>query len=724
MAERPQTWRVLTACMARATAFVILAALCCGAPTRGEAWTASVERMEQPRLSPGDILTMVMPGETALTGDFPLDRAGRIVLPEVGEVEIAGLTVTEATERLRTVLSSAFKNLDRLRLLLKERRLLVQVGGYVARPGLVNIPADGNIQDALAAAGGLTEGAQLDRLQIQRGSERITFDYKAYLGSGNAELLPQLRPLDILFVPASPVTGNVFVDFDGRQLAEAGDAGDETSAIKVFGEVNKPASYSFKPGLNIVDMLLRAGGVTRFASVEQIRVLMGSEPVNFDLKTYLDTGNTALMPALKPGATIFVPRQSEEVQGGTRTIYVMGQVAKPGAYEARQGARFMELIANAGGPTRFAETRQIRIIRPNGKVDHFDLTAYTESGAGTLPQVSPGDAIFVPEKLETNEPSWLKVPPDRAVQVIGAVQRPGRFEWSDEMSLFDLLAQAGGPTSKADLANLRIVDRGKTMAQTRRFDLDGFIKSGGTLSLVPKITAGTVIMVPELPDDPTDNKAQWVRLARENSIYILGEVGRPGRYAFNEALGFLDILGAADGPTDKADLRNIRVSRPSKHGPVVHRINLERYFITGDPSLLPRVRVGDVIYVPGKDNVLLDAPKLDHVRVLGAVAKPGHYRYSEFMTILDLIAAAGGTTPTALQSRILVINMSQREQRSSYFDLIAFAKTADTSRLPVIRPGDTIYVPENTEEDLQKFADIMRNISAILQPYSLFKPSK
>ncbi len=687
-------------------------------------WATSLERVENPRLTPGDMLTLIMPGESTLTGDFQLDRSGRLMLPEIGAVALAGETLDAARAKLREALGAAYKNVERLRVILKEQRLLVQVGGYVKEPGQVDLPADANVQNAIAAAGGLAEGAQLDRMHIQRGSDRIPFDYKAFLDTGNADILPDLQPLDIIFVPASPVTGNVYVDFDGRDLAEAGDAADEASAVRVFGEVNNPASYAFKPGISVVDMLLRAGGVTRYASVEQIRILSGNEPVSFDLEAYLDSGDDALLPALEPGATIFVPRQSEEVKGGARTVYVMGQVASPGAYEAQADTTFMELLANAGGPNRFANTRQIRIIRTGGGVEKFDLQAYTETGLGDLPAIAPGDAIFIPEKTERTEPSWLSVPPGRAVQVIGAVKRPGRFEWSDEMSLFDLLAQAGGPTSEADLANLRILDRGATAAQSRVFDLDSFVEEGGAISRVPDITAGTVIMVPELPTDPNDNKAQWVRLSKERSIYIMGEVGRPGRYAFNASMGFLDILTAADGPTEKADLRNIRVSRRGKRYPDIRRINLERYFLTGDPDLLPRVRTGDVIFVPNEEAQLLDEPRMDQVRILGAVAKPGHYRYSEFMTILDLLAAAGGPTSTALQSRILVVNMSEHQPQASYFDLLKFAKTADTSRLPVIRAGDTIYVPEESEGDLQKAADTMRNIMAILQPYQLFNPSE
>ncbi len=53
-----------------------------------------------------------------------------------------------------------------------------------------------------------------------------------------------------------------------------------------------------------------------------------------------------------------------------------------------------------------------------------DLPLFTEGKGGKLPEVAAGDAIFVPEKTDTKEPSWLKIAPDRAVKLMGAVTRP------------------------------------------------------------------------------------------------------------------------------------------------------------------------------------------------------------------------------------------------------------------------------------------------------------
>ncbi|MCV6005630.1 SLBB domain-containing protein, partial [Escherichia coli] len=78
------------------------------------------------------------------------------------------------------------------------------------------------------------------------------------------------------------------------------------------------------------------------------------------------------LPEILPGATIFVPKQEEEIKAGANVVYIMGEVAHPGAYEGKQGASFMDILANAGGPTRYAESRQIRVIKADGQVIKFD----------------------------------------------------------------------------------------------------------------------------------------------------------------------------------------------------------------------------------------------------------------------------------------------------------------------------------------------------------------
>lgn len=666
-------------------------------------------------LQPGDVLFISFPGEAEFNKDFFIDAQGAINLPEFGPFQVAGQRLTSATDKIQQLLSVMHKNVAMVRVELRERNLIIQVMGYVRQPGQVLIPASGNVQTAIHQAGGLIPGAQLDKMQIQQqDGKRQTFNYKRYLDSGDPGTLPSLSTLDTIFVPASPLTGNIQIEFDAATLAASGDAGEGAAAYSIFGEVRIPGKFALQPGVTIVDALMRAGGVTRYAAVEQIKIISDGEPLNFNLKRYLETGDSKFMPALSSGATIFVPIQQEEIKTGSNVVYVMGEVFKPGAFASGNEASLLDILANAGGPTRFAESRQIRILRANGTVLPFDLQGYTEGKGGTtLPKVLPGDAIFVPEKTDVNQASWLKVPTSRSIRIMGQVNNPGRFEWSDEMNLMDLLSHAEGPTSRADIANIRILSNEQSGAKPTVFNLERFIKYGGDLAQIPQITAGYTVIVPELPQDPSDNKAQWVRQSKENSIYIMGAVGSPGRYTFNTELAFLDILTAANGPTADADLHHVKIVRRHLPHASTQEFNLALYLNTGDETILPVVQPGDTIFVPSRNASWLDRSQNNVVRVIGAVNKPGRYSFSEEMTLLDLLAEAGGTLSSAHLKQIIVVN-SKQQRRAVSFDMLAYLKAPHRYELPVIRPGDTLFVPDKADSDWVKFMESVKDIFQIV----------
>ncbi|EMP4113658.1 SLBB domain-containing protein [Vibrio parahaemolyticus] len=674
------------------------------------AWVTPLHAADNDTVKVGDLVQINLPGEASLNQGFQVDRRGRINLPEIGPVFVAGYNEQQLQDVIIETLKTVYRDVNNARVFIKQQQLLVSVQGYVVKPGEYTLPAGSNIQMFVYEAGGLRSGAQLDKMIVKRGDQNIEFDYKRFLDTGDNSQLPKLESLDVLFVPASPLVGNIEQEFDAAKLANSGDSADSARAIKVFGEVNAPGSFTYKPNTTLVDVVMRAGGVTRYASVEQIRVITNNTPTMFNLKTYLDTGDQSLLPEILPGATIFVPKQEEEIKAGANVVYIMGEVAHPGAYEGKQGASFMDILANAGGPTRYAESRQIRVIKADGQVIKFDLTAHTEGLSSVAPpKVSAGDAIFVPEKTDFNEKSWLKVAPSRAVAVMGEVVRPGRIEWSDEMDLIDLLAHVGGPTRRADTSKIEVANNG----QMTNFDLDQYILDGSPASNLPRVSAGTVVRVHALPDDPSDNKSQWVSQSSDASIYVFGQINAPGRYRFTDEMHFLDILSAADGPTMDADIHNIRVTHRGLGYAKVSKLNLSMYFETGDESILPDVRPGDTIYIPEKNKNWLDRSKESTVRVLGEVRDPGRYVFNDNMTVLDLLAEAGGPTNSAYLEKISIVNMSCCQGQARTFDLVNFSKTANIYDLPVIRAGDTIYIPHKDESFAEKARAGLRDILQI-----------
>ncbi|AAW88092.1 SLBB domain-containing protein [Aliivibrio fischeri] len=669
----------------------------------------------------GDIISIMLPGEDSLNKGFQVDKQGRLILPEIGPISVVGKTEAQMVSTVTLNLKTILQNLTNLQVFISKRQLIVNIQGYVKQPGEYTLSDGDSVQLALYAAGGLRSGAQLNRLQLRRSNKVTTFNYKAFLDSGDQALLPTLQSLDTLFIPASPMVGNIEQEFDPAKLSQAGDAADGKKAIKVFGEVNSPGTFSYKDGSNLVDVLMRAGGVTRYAGVEQIRVISKNQPALFNLKRYLDTGDSSLLPPLEVGSTIFVPKQEEEIKSGSNMVYVMGEVAKPGAFEGKKGATFMDILANAGGPTRFAESRQIRVIKANGAVINFDLSGYTEgTNYQRPPAIAAGDAIFVPEKTDMNEKSWLKIAPSRAVRVLGEVQHPGRIEWSDEMSFLDLLAHVGGPTLRGDTTRIEIVTpdaSGKNHVYT--FNLDSFISKGKPDSALPTIRAGATIRVHDLPQDPSDNKSQWVRQSSDSSIYVFGQVNAAGRYRFTNDMHFLDILSAADGPTMDADIHNIRITHRDKSYARVSKLNLALYFETGDESLLPKVKTGDTIYIPEKNRIWVDESKETTIRVLGAINKPGRYRFNDSMTLLDLLAEAGGPSDVAYLEKISVVNHSLNEGQARTFDLVEFSRTADFRSIPVLRAGDTVYIPNKDESTMEQVRVVMKDVFQVVATIAL-----
>lgn len=494
---------------------------------------AQPNQSSDPVLRPGDVLWLGMPNEESFNLDVTVNRNGMITVPEVGQIQVAGMTLSAAEAQIKNQLKDLFVDLSGFDITLSQRRLMLQVLGYVKKPGSVDLSSSATIQEAITQAGGLLPGAQLNRIQLRRGNEVTTFDYKHYLDSGDSSSLPQLQSLDTVFVPASELFGNVQMSFDA---------------------------------------------------------------------------------ALKAG--------------------------------------------QAGG----------------------DSTA--------------------------------------AIQILGEVKKPGHFDWQESLTLLDLLSLSGGPGKDADLASISIISSKDGKLSNQKFDLAGFISKGGLVSSIPTLSPGDTIMVPSMALAGNDDKSQWVKQAPEDSIYIMGEVSSPGRYRFNNRMHLLDLLAAAKGPNDKADIHNIRITHRNGQNSTVSQVDLGRYFESGDESLLPRVKTGDVIYVPAKNRIWLNHHKDETIRVLGAVNRQGRYRFAAPMTLLDLLARAGGLSNTADTSNIVVVKGHSGETQVRHFDLLDFADHGNMAALPSLTTGDTVYVLNKQDSYWNR---VVENIQDTLSVLSVLK---
>lgn len=175
--------------------------------------------------------------------------------------------------------------------------------------------------------------------------------------------------------------------------------------VYLVGQVARPGAYEIQRGWTVVQAIASAGGVTPRADLRKSQLLRQNQTIPVDLERVLLRGEAQEAPALEAGDVVVVP------ESPLRRVFVLGFVARPGAYEIGEGARLHEAISLAGGPDRRAALESVGVIRqevaPRGRVQTFDLLRFLRSAdASQNPVLQPGDVVFVPE---TRTPDWESV---------------------------------------------------------------------------------------------------------------------------------------------------------------------------------------------------------------------------------------------------------------------------------------------------------------------------
>lgn len=244
------------------------------------------------------------------------------------------------------------------------------------------------------------------------------------------------------------------------------------------------------------------------------------------------------------------------------------------------------------------------------------------------------------------------------VYLLGQVTKPGDYQLRQNVGIFELLASAGGPTTRADLSKA-VVIRGKT--ETIKLDLLNAFAKNQTPDV--RLQAGDVLFIPE-----TDRR-----------IVALGEVNRPGAYDLLEGQRVTDLLAAAGGPTPKAGLPKAYVMREGTQIP----IDLKRV-LGGDHEANAALRPGDMLVVPENK---------DKIAVLGAISKPGPYDLAENMKIIDAIALAGGPSEKADLDGLQIVRYEGGKATAIKVKANQAIQGKDPSQNVQLKSGDVVYVP-------------------------------
>jgi len=245
------------------------------------------------------------------------------------------------------------------------------------------------------------------------------------------------------------------------------------------------------------------------------------------------------------------------------------------------------------------------------------------------------------------------------VYILGQVSRPGEYQLRPGIGIMELLANAGGPTGRADLAKV-VVIRGRTEAQQLNL-LEAFATNRNP---DVKLLAGDVLFVPE-----TDKR-----------IVVLGQVNRPGAYELLEGQRVSNLIAAAGGLTVRAAPQKAFIVR----GPQQIPVDLEKV-LAGNLEANVTLGSGDMLVVPESQN---------RIAVLGAVNNPGTFALTDGLKVVEAVALAGGPTARGRLSQIIIVRVEGGQTKRIPVNLERALSGQDTNQNPVLQSGDIVFVPD------------------------------
>jgi len=130
------------------------------------------------------------------------------------------------------------------------------------------------------------------------------------------------------------------------------------------------------------------------ATLTRAAIFRGREKIIWvDLKRLLNRGDMEYNIRLKPNDLVYIPDSSDTM------VYVMGAVAKPGAYRLTPDMSYLDALAQAGGPNEDAESSEISLYRPGrDAVQTFPFKSLVTDGRRMNYALEEGDVIYVPKR--------------------------------------------------------------------------------------------------------------------------------------------------------------------------------------------------------------------------------------------------------------------------------------------------------------------------------------
>ena len=647
------------------------------------------------RLGAGDKVIIDVWGASQETFEETVSPDGTVTIIGVGPIKLGGLSVSQATARLRSKLGQYYSDCQVSLSLGENRSIQVIVLGEVVKPGTYTLSSLSSAFNALYAAGGISDIGTLRNIKVYRQGRCIsTIDVYDYLLNGNSSGDVRLQDNDVINV------------------------GPYDCLVEVHGKVKRPMFYEMKNTESLGQLIRFAGGFAGNAYTNNIRVVRKNGGQEYSIHTVEEFDMNAFNMADGDSVTVdsVMPRYANMVE-------VRGAVKHPGQFQMDGNIKSVrDLLRVAEGLREDAFTERAVMHREKEDLTlemlSLDLVGILNGTTADV-MLKKGDVLFVPSKVEMQG--------EQTLRINGEVNYPGEYQYAENTTVKDLILMSGGLKRGASTAKVDVFRRIYQIDATEstpklsdhfQFNIsNGFFVEDTAFVLEP-------FDIVQVRKSPTYEQQQ--------NVTITGAVNFEGEYAMTskefrlselvKMCGGLTSLAYSKGarliremtPAERQQrsnmLKSAQISLYEQSMDSERKFNLER----ADSLLEMKMDLGNTYNVainldealanPGsasdiilRDNDQLIVPQYNGtVKISGEVMYPISINYKKGAGLSYYIKRAGGYNQTAGKKNTYAMYMNGAVEQ-----LGRHASSKD------IEPGCEIVVPTKKKRDGLSTAEIM-----------------
>ena len=655
-------------------------------------------------VGPDDQLNISVYGKSVANWKPQVSPDGTINIPGVGIVNVAGKTIEQATELIKSRLrannyaigsgTSANVSLGSI------RSIHVIITGQAVKPGTYTLPSLATVFNALYVAGGPTDKGSYRQITVIRNNRVVRrLDIYDFLTKGEQRDNILLQDQDIIQIPTY------------------------RTRVELAGEVKIPGLFEVLPGERLNDIIGYAGGFTDQAYTARIKVEQISDQqkrmtdvIENDYKSY-----TPLR-----GDKYIIERILNRYEN---RVKITGAVFRPGNYELQKGLTVSGLITNAAGLKEDAFTGRGTITRLNADNSRslipFNVKSIQNKTAADIP-LQREDSVHIVSIFDLRD--------TYTVDIKGEVRKAGKYAYADSMTVADLIIRSGGFAEGASPKRIEVsrrinnsdpTSKNSAVAQVFSVNEDATLSEGASNFVLHPYDIVSVYGQPGYE--------------KQRTVRVEGEVIYPGYYTIQQktekisdiikragglsASADVDggtlrrsniaILGVDKNKADTAELQRERIARLNRlkrnykdstntqQDTTQQRnnyvgIDLKKILEQPGSSIDLLVEDGDDIRIPKQQQI---------VRVNGEVLYPSAVVYSKGKNFKSYVLNAGGFSPQALKRGAYIVYANGTVKGTTKFLF--------WNNHPGVKPGSEIYVPKKPAPTGDATAKIIGYITAL-----------